>query len=266
MPRRANQLKSNTFRTGKNNTKRKSKTSSYSMKSIFSFFRDERIRRVFGFFLILLSVYLLFAFVSFTFSWWIDQDKVNVVNWSQFGKRMGIENWTGYAGAYISKLIIHDGFGISSFLILLIIFVWGFKLLFKRQLLSINKTFWHSLILILWLSVAFGLLFKDSTYAALGGVFGYQINLILIKMIGLPGVFIALLFILVSYLIVFFNFPFKLFTISASKKEIISETPKNEIKDDKYNTVEFSVSEDEDFEIDLKEDEKEEIEFDPIIT
>ncbi len=266
MPRRANQLKSNTFRNGKKNTTKKSRKSTFNLKSFFSFLRNERIRRVFGFFLILLSIYLFIAFVSFMFSWWIDQDKVNAVNWSQFGKQMGIENWTGYAGAYLSKLIIHDGFGISSFLILLFIFVWGFKLLFKHQLLSISKTFWHSLILILWLSVAFGLIFKDNIYATLGGVFGYQINLILIKFIGLPGVFIALLFILVSYLITFFNFPVKLFNIVFPKKESKVETKKNKIKDDKYNTVEFSVSEDEDFEVDLKEEEKEEIELEPINT
>jgi len=268
MPKRVNQLKSNTFRNGKTKAKRESGSLASGVQSIFSFFRDERIRRVFGFFLILLSIFLLFAFISFTFSWWIDQDKVNVLNWSQIGKRIGIENWTGYAGAYLSKLMIHDGFGISSFLILFFIFIGGFKLLFRRELLSINKTFWHSTIIILWLSVTLGLLFKDSNYAVLGGVFGYQINLILIRFIGLPGVLIALVFILVSYLIVFFNFPIKLFNVAASKKEIDPEIKKSEIKDDKYNTVEFSVSEDEDFEVDLKETEEkeEEIELEPIIT
>lgn len=258
MPRRVNQLKSNTFRNGKKNTKRKYRKSNSGIKSFFSFFRDERIKRVFGFFLMLLSVYLLFAFISFSFSWWIDQDKVNVMNWSQFGKRMGIENWTGYAGAYLSKLMIHDGFGISSFLILLFIFVWGFKLLFRYDLLSVSKTFWHSLILILWLSVTFGFFFKDSIFASLGGVFGYQINLILIKFIGLPGVLIVLIFILVSYLIIFFNFPVKLFNVVDSKKEAPTEEKKNKIKEDKYNTVEFSVSEDEDFKVDLMEEEEEE--------
>ncbi len=249
MPRRSNQLKSNTPR----NSKRK-------RKPFFSFLKDERLKRLLGFFLILLSIYLLFAFISFMFSWSYDLDKVNSVNWSQFGKSMGIENWTGFLGAYLSKLMIHDGFGISSFLFLLIFFVWGYKLLSKTEVLSGSRTFWNCIILILWISLTMGLIFKDSLYGVLGGVFGYQMNLLLLQFIGLPGVIITLIFIFICYLVIFYNFklsPIKL--PKREKKEKPEYDPKtNKSKGDKYNTVEFSVSEDDDFEVQTKEEQEKE--------
>jgi S-DNA-T family DNA segregation ATPase FtsK/SpoIIIE len=252
MPKRVNQLKSNNLRNDKSKPKRKTTRTSLSKKPLFSFLKNEKFRKVSGFFLMLFSVYLLFAFISFMFSWWIDQDKLSSITFGQFSTKTGISNWTGFLGAYISKLLIHDGFGVSSFLLLLTLFVWGGKLLFRTDLLPVGKTIGHSLLLLIWLSVTFGMIFKNTSLAILGGVFGYQINLILIDLIGIPGILIVLIFILVSYLIISFSFPFHLFK-SKKEKTIKNtegiDTPTNKLKDDLYNTVEFSVSEDVDFEI-----------------
>ncbi len=259
MPRKANQLKSNSFRETKNKPKKKRSTDSSSNFSVIALFKNEKFKKVSGFFLMLFSVYLLFAFISFLFSWWIDYDKLI----DPFAANKQISNWTGFLGAYFSKLLIYDGFGISSFFILLSFFIWGFKLTFRFDLLPVNRTVAHSVLLTLWFSITLGFIVQfstDSTHSILGGTFGHQINLILKDLIGIPGILISLIFIFISYLIISFNFPIYLFKKKRKTESTDDEPeqlplPSNKLKGDKYNTVEFSVGEDEDFDVEASKTE-----------
>jgi S-DNA-T family DNA segregation ATPase FtsK/SpoIIIE len=65
-----------------------------------------------GFILILLSVALLLAFISFFIYGQEDQSAVaEMTNRSQ-----NVSNWLGKFGAFLADLFIYKGFGIASFL------------------------------------------------------------------------------------------------------------------------------------------------------
>ena len=250
MPRRVNQLKSNSFLEKKNKTPKKRKTRTKHNFRPFSFLGNDKFHKVFGFFLVLISIYLFIAFISFFYTGCIDYDKVANASFFKLNQNPYIQNWTGFAGAYLSKVFINDTLGFSSFLILINFFIYGLYLLSRVKLIPLAKLFRHSLLLVPWISITLGLIFMNTNYSVLGGIFGYQANILLTGLIGIPGIIIGLTFIIFSYLIISFNIRLRKF--SRTKNSEISINDFNEIgtkiqATDKYNTVEFSVSEDDDF-------------------
>ena len=153
-------------------------------------------------------------------------------------------------GAALAGIFIKKWFGVSSFLFCLFLFVSGYKLLFRSSLISVGKTFRWSFVALIWFSVTLALVFKNSEMNILGGIFGYEINNYLDGFIGQSGTIFLLIFVLFGFLIINFNFrwPFKKKNpkvIKNKDNQDPSDNKSTEIKEDIYNTVEFSVSEDE---------------------
>jgi S-DNA-T family DNA segregation ATPase FtsK/SpoIIIE len=260
MLRKANKFRNEAANQDTSKLKKK-KSRKKSKKSSSSSPKKEKFRKILGFFLILVSVFLLFAFTSYFFSWWIDFDKISKLALSDLSGKVEIQNWMGFAGAYLSDILIKKCFGISSYLFILIFFIIGVKLFLNIKLLSIGKTFRYSFIAIIWFSVALGFIFKNTDYSILGGIFGYQSNIWLEGIIGKIGTGILLLFILMSFFTILYNFPFTLFKskpkIAGDNGDISNKTKNNNERYDKYNTVEFSVTEDDNLtNKDFKEKEK----------
>ena len=256
--------KANKFRNeaaNQDTSKLKKKKNGKKSKKSSSSSKKEKFRKILGFFFILLSVFLLFAFTSYFFSWWIDFDKISKLALSDLSGKVEIQNWMGFAGAYLSDILIKKCFGISSYLFILIFFIIGVKLFLNIKLLSIGKTFRYSFIAIIWFSVALGFIFKNTDYSILGGIFGYQSNIWLEGIIGKIGTGILLLFILMSFFTILYNFPFALFKfkpkVARDKGDTNNKIKNNNEKYDKYNTVEFSVTEDDNLtNKDFKDEEK----------
>ncbi|MBE9491358.1 MAG: DNA translocase FtsK 4TM domain-containing protein, partial [Bacteroidetes bacterium] len=162
-----------------------------------------------------------------------------------FDTSIEVPNWAGRLGATISHQFIKEWFGISSYLILFLLFLYGFKLLFQISLLRLGKTFRISFIALLWLSVTFGFIFfKNTQLSILGGIFGFELTQWLIGLIGKLGLVFLLTFILFSFLVINLNFPFRLRKKKIKETKDTGDARKSNIpKEDKYNTVEFAVTE-----------------------
>lgn len=258
MSKKTNTLKQN---NSKKKSVRKKKQFPDRGKRGLSASGREKLRKIFGFFILLLSFYLLFSFISYFFTWWIDYDKITGSVLPDLSGDVEIRNWTGFIGAYLSKVFIKNGFGIASFVFVLILFIIGFKRALNVKIFSIWRTMLYSLVALLWFSVAFGFFFRHTKLAILGGVFGYESSLWLEGVTGKVGTIIILLFVLISVLIITFNFP-ALFSAKAKSRKQTADDAGGDVnkasadeKEDKYNTVEFSVSEEDDFEVNRQENE-----------
>jgi len=246
MSKKTNQFKTNSL--NKEKTVKKKKNKKNSGQSFFSFFKSPKFLKITGFFFIVLSIYLLIAFVSYFFTWWKDFDKISSLSFSTITDNVKIHNWTGKLGALISKFFIEKLFGASSLFFVLLFFISGVKLLTKIAILPIGKSFRYSFIGIIWFSVAFSFVFNSPDYSDhLGGMFGYESNIFLNQFIGNIGIGFLLFFILISFLIIAFNFSF---SFKFKKKEKDDEENKpifktNKEKIDRYNTIEYSISEEE---------------------
>ncbi len=191
---------------------RKEKVSGESTSNFIKILKDEKTHKIFGLFLLLMSVFLLIAFTSYFFTWKTDQSLVTG-SWFdllRFSDKK-VENWLGKMGAIASHQFIYTWFGIAAYAFVLLAFLGGFKILFQAALLPLRKTLAYSVFSLCFLPPALSFLFSNKPdLLFLGGGFGYQINMWLTLSIGKAGAGFLIAFCLLSFFVVVFNPKFKL--------------------------------------------------------
>jgi S-DNA-T family DNA segregation ATPase FtsK/SpoIIIE len=150
---------------------------------------------VLGCLLILLSIGLLTAFISFFMHGQEDQNIVNQIS----DRSETANNWLGKIGAFLADFFIYKGFGAASFLFVKLFFLTGAFLVLDLPLKKLKSTWFWDLFAIVILSVLFG--FFANSIPELGGTIGYEMNLFFQDYIGKIGTLLLLLFGVVIYLI-----------------------------------------------------------------
>jgi len=196
-----------------------------------------------GCLLVLLSISLLLAFISFYIYGQEDQSAV----YSMTDRTEVVNNWLGKLGAYVAHLIVYQGFGIASFLFVRLFFLTGIFLVLDIDLKKLKNIWFWDLFFIVILSVVFG--FFATSLPELGGTIGYELNLFLQDFLGKTGTLLVLTFGFIIYLI------FKI-KLSPEKIKSFFEKTKKEIKSDlsstsntannAYNLEEYAVIDEED--------------------
>ena len=205
---------------------------------------NKQQRFVLGCLLVLFSISLLVAFISFYVNgqWQNDQSAV-----SQLGDRSEVvENWLGKFGAYLADLLVYRGFGIASFVLVRLFFLTGMFLALELSLKKLKSIWFWDLFAIIIISVLFG--FFATSAPELGGTIGYELNLFLQDYIGKTGTLLTLLFGLIIYLIFKIKLsPEKIQSyFDSTRKELKSElsTLKPQKAESAYNLEEFAIEED----------------------
>ena len=176
-----------------------------SNKNRFGIFKDNRVKLLFGLFLIGFALFLLLAFISFFFSWKTDQS----FEWSSAfsNSEIRVLNWSGKTGAYFSNLLIYKWFGIASFLIPILLLLVGLRML-NFRIFPVWKTVKTGLIAIILFSVILSYIFGDSggyLGSGLGGGHGFYISNWLNAFLGKAGTGFLLLLLLIAFLIFSFS-------------------------------------------------------------
>lgn len=204
---------------GEKSGKSSSKKSSFKEKiqTVLSFFKNEKFHRILGLALILVSVFLLIAFVSYFFTWRTDQDKVTG-SWSQllFSNDYVLDNWLGKFGAILSHQFMVNWFGVSSFILIGLTFLVGFKILFGIELLPFKKTFAYSLFSLVFISTVMGYAFQKSNLLFMGGAFGFEMNKWLGGTFGTIGAGLFIGFVMLTFCVIAFNLKFLTSKVKAS--------------------------------------------------
>ena len=199
---------------------------------------------VLGCLLVLLSVGLLVAFISFFMYGQEDQSVVTSLS----DRNKPAENWLGKVGAFLSDIFIYKGFGAASFLFVKLFFITGAFLVLDLPLKKLKNTWFWDLFVIIILSILFG--FFANSIPELGGTIGYEMNQFFQDYIGKIGTLLVLVFGIVIYLL------FKI-KISPDSIKMFFEKKKKEFKEDidamkskpsedttsAYNLEEYAVEE-----------------------
>ena len=141
-----------------------------------------------------------------------------------------IENWLGLIGAILAHVIIFKWFGIAAFVLVPLLFIYGWKLTFDYELLPLYKSTYFALFCLLWGSMLIGAIVPR--YGEIGfwtGGFGYALAQLMSSLIGIFTP-LVILFILVVFMIYFFKIPA---TISPDKKAVttfFNDIKKGQIK------------------------------------
>ena len=202
-----NTYKSNTFK--KPEKEKKGKAAKSKFKFNFSFFQDPRFALAAGFFLIVVSLYLFTAFISYLFTGKAYQSAVEALgNTALLESGREAENWLGLYGAVTTHYLIFKWLGISAFFIPPLLFLVGFKLVFKRELVPVFSVFIFSVFAGLWLSLLLGYLTHSlagiNEISFLSGGLGYELAKISDGLFGW-GTFMILVLSLFIFIIYFFN-------------------------------------------------------------
>ena len=167
---------------------------------VASFFTDERFKITLALLLTGMGILMLFAFVSYFFTWKSDQSFES----SQLFSNVRVENWAGKLGARIANGFIYNGFGVASFFIPFVLIVMGFRLL-KVKILPLGWTIKVSATGMVLLSLILGFIFGDKFLGSgLGGAHGYFMANWMSSFLG--GFGTSILLILLTFLFLTFSF------------------------------------------------------------
>jgi S-DNA-T family DNA segregation ATPase FtsK/SpoIIIE len=163
-----------------------------------------------GVFLIILSIFLLISFVSYIFTGTADQDILQQsVELTLNHSIRKTQNILGWFGANMAHWFIYIWFGISAFLIIPIVFLSGFRLVFKEDLfqLNLNRFTIGSIFYLFFISIFLGYfvyVFKLQTLSLTGNL-GFNTNEFLFAIFGYGAILVILLALFI-WLIFFHGF------------------------------------------------------------
>jgi len=195
--------------TYKSSTQKKTKKGSKKLSFKLGFFKDRRLHLSVGIFLLTVALFLIAAFISYLFTGKADQSVVESFSSTSIQESgADVENWFGLTGAICSHYFIYKWFGIASFLIPPFLFVLGWYVLSKKQILSIRNSFQFILFFIFWLSTLFGYITLDTSnpvqLSFITGGIGFEIAAILHGLMGW-GTYALLIFVFFVFVIYFFD-------------------------------------------------------------
>lgn len=172
---------------------KKNTTSSAKTRPKFQISNQQKI--IFGTLLMLLSVALVIAFISYFSTWQQDQSLLKEF----WDKQVEAENWLNKFGASVSDFFIRKGFGVAAFIFPILIFQTGLFLFVGLPLKKLNNRWFWGILASIWIAILFG--FFAETAPILGGVIGFEMNDFLRAYIGKIGIGLVLFFVLVIYLV-----------------------------------------------------------------
>ena len=200
-----------------NNTERK--------PSVFAFLMTKQTQTIFGSFLMLFSVFLCIAFVSFFFNWQEDQSTIHQL----YNRAVKSENLLGKIGANLGHFFIYKGFGIAAFIVSFQLFSTGFSILLKRKLSKIIISWNWGLTAMLLVSISLG--FLHEKFALISGIIGFEINQYSQDFVGKTGLIIFLIFFFIAYIVARYKVNFDGFINRLKqKREDKDQRVKNESK------------------------------------
>ncbi len=162
--------------------------------SKFKFTLTNSQRLVLGSFLVIAGILLFIALLSYLFTGESDQSVLGDFT----NRTVETKNWLSKVGAWISQLLIYKGFGISSFIFSGLLLLSGISVLANSSKKRLwRNCFWGTL-LIIWGSMLFGFAFDMAP--KLGGVIGYELNLLLQDYVGKIGTALLLVFCFIVYI------------------------------------------------------------------
>ena len=163
--------------------------------SVFAFLKTKQTQTIFGFFLMLFSLFLCIAFVSFFFNWQEDQSTIHHLS----NRAVKSENLLGKIGANLGHFFIYKGFGIAAFIVSFQLFLTGFSILLKRKLSKIIISWNWGLTAMLLVSISLG--FLHEKFALISGIIGFEINQYSQDFVGKTGLIILLIFFFIAYIV-----------------------------------------------------------------
>ncbi len=215
-------------------TKKKEQTDDTVAENIsLKTLKNEKYRYIGGIFFLAFALFASFAFGAYLVSWWIDFDQVSHIStYDLFAdSSVKIRNVAGRMGAYLAHLFIRNGFGVTSFLFILVLIGVGFKLL-NIPFMKLRNLILRSLFFIVWGSTLLGFITLTlGKWSILGGIFGFETAHYLKAAIGIPGTLILLGIALIVFLSLAYSMNMRLYPALKNWLDSLKKDVKSDVND-----------------------------------
>ena len=193
-----------------------------------------KFKVILGYILLFISVILFTSFISYMYNWRVDQSNIG----SLLDRSIEVENILGKIGASISHFFIYNLFGISSFIIPIILFISSYYLLFNKKIFELIRKVNWLLVLTIWSTLLTGYL--SNYFPIQTGIVGFEINSFLKTYVGMTGIVLIISFIFILSIAVLWNItPHSIVTLLSkfslpkkSEEKLQEDELKNEILED----------------------------------
>ena len=155
---------------------------------------------IIGSLLILLSILLFISFTSYLFTWEVDQSNIK----SYYDRSIQTENILSKTGALIGHFFIYELFGVSSYIIVYLVFITGCILFFNTSRNKLVIRWLWGLIYMIFICLSLTFFHEDSPI--LDGVVGYEISNFITDYIGRIGFISILIFFFLCLIVLNWNF------------------------------------------------------------
>jgi DNA segregation ATPase FtsK/SpoIIIE, S-DNA-T family len=186
--------------------------------------RDQRTRKIVGGVICLFAIFMFLSFLSFLFTWKIDDSAVSGSAEYFRNNHGATKNWMRTVGAKLAFQLMHRGFGLTAFTLPYLVAVIGLRIYTNSKSFNIYVALKYTLLIVTFFSLLIGLVFHQF-YPVLAGGFGYGLFMWLDSMVGAFGVILILLAYLASVLI--WNFDIDLYHWLGQKIQAFREKRKN---------------------------------------
>jgi len=209
--------------------KKKSKSKKGKTQSEFKqFLKDGRAAKILGLFILMVALFLSIACVSYLFN--RNTDFSEVVNKSAYevmtDKELRVENTLGRLGAIFSHVLVNQWFGISSALIIYLLFGLSLNLLANKRIFKLLINTLYAIPIMLIAATAFAFLNAADGFPWGGGI-GQSLNTWLKGFSGIVGTVGILIFATLILLTIAYNLNFlgikNWFTSRKSEEEYTEE-------------------------------------------
>ena len=208
-----------------------------------------KFKVILGYILLFISVILFTSFVSYMYNWRVDQSNIG----SLLDRSIEVENILGKIGASISHFFIYNLFGISSFIIPIILFISSYYLLFNKKIFELIRKVNWLLVLTIWSTLLTGYL--SNYFPIQTGIVGFEINSFLKTYVGMTGIVLIISFIFILSIAVLWNItPNSIVTLLS--KFFLSKKSEAKLQEDELKNEILEDTKVEDSDIDVKLDSK----------
>lgn len=144
-------------------TSEKKTTSSKTSKTggFRAFINDPRVLKIIGIILFSFGAYLFFACLSYLFTGGHDQHLIQGAGQENFSENEPYKNWMGKMGAHLAHFFMFTYLGVGAFFVSFIVFIWGWKIAFTKEILPFYKSLRLSILGALYFPLAIGFFFHD---------------------------------------------------------------------------------------------------------
>ncbi|MBQ7632243.1 MAG: DNA translocase FtsK 4TM domain-containing protein [Paludibacteraceae bacterium] len=173
-------------------------------ESVKRFLTDRRTRMIVGILLLAFAVIALLAYISFLFTGLYDQSVLALEHAERLANRLEVKNMLGLPGAVLAQFLIDGSFGFVSVLLILMVGIYGLRLMHVFKDIHAIKLFCGTSFWVLWGSAVLGFA-QQMTHLGLfrwGGAFGRWAAEWLSSYVNVVGTIILLVVALIIFLIV----------------------------------------------------------------